>query len=64
LHVREPKKTVVTRKAIQKYIYIHRVSYEERSIFCEVIVSVILSKKVYIVTCFLGSQPMQRFVAR
>jgi hypothetical protein len=32
---------------------IYRVSQEERSIFCEVIVSVILSKKVYICICVL-----------
>jgi uncharacterized membrane-anchored protein len=33
------------------YIYIYRVSQEERSVFWEVIVSVILSKKLYMNMC-------------
>ena len=33
------------------YIYIHRMSKEERSIFWEIIVSVILSKKLYMNMC-------------
>jgi hypothetical protein len=33
----------------------YRISHEERSIFWEVIVSVILSKKVYKYMCFIAS---------
>jgi hypothetical protein len=35
------------------YIYMYRLSQEEMSLFWEVILSVILSKKVYICTCVL-----------
>jgi len=44
-------KTVCVYIYIYIYIYIHTVSQEERSIFCEVIVPVILSKSVYMNMC-------------